>query len=488
MVYGVTEFGFKAKTSDEIKQELQDSINSSLQLPINFEPPSVFGQIISMLGVQFKEQWDLAQAIYNSQYPSTAEDISLDGVCELLGIRRLPATYTTVVAQLTGLNGTTVEVDSEVLVENTNNIFYLQNAVNISNEKCCGITLEIANLNNSIYKITLDTTVISYTKQEYVAEVVDQQGNITSPAKPADTEEDIAQQLKNLINKKENAISSKIEAQSINNIIYIKSKDKVSDFTCYISDSINILDVTSNGDFIASEAGNIQVPSFALNAIQTPIENWISVTNANAGVAGVDLESDVELRKRRDASIKITGSGTLEAIKARLMNLTGVTAVSISETYPASFNALVVGGDDVEIAKMIWLSKGAGIQTLGNTTIVINDSSGTPQSIKFSRATVIYITAKITITKNSLYKDDYNNSIKQDIVDKINALGVNTNVNYQLLIASVYTIAKNSVDAVVVEIGKSADINAVPALSGNTILIGETEVAVTELKKITLVV
>jgi hypothetical protein len=128
-----------------------------------------------------------------------------------------------------------------------------------------------------------------------------------------------------------------------------------------------------------------------LNRIYQQVNGWQSVTNAAAGVTGQDVESRAEFEERRAASVQIGGQGSIQAIRAAVANVPGVTdvfaydngsdaAITYGATnYPIPAHSIVVsvtGGDKNAIAQAIWTKKdvGAGYSSQGVTTVAVTDS------------------------------------------------------------------------------------------------------------------
>lgn len=96
MTYGVGATGFTYPDLDDIVTDIGDALTTSLGAGLNLVAPSVFSQIVGIMAEREFSLWQAASAIYNSQYPGTASDQSLDNVCSITGISRLQATYSTV--------------------------------------------------------------------------------------------------------------------------------------------------------------------------------------------------------------------------------------------------------------------------------------------------------------------------------------------------------------------------------------------------------
>lgn len=229
------------------------------------------------------------------------------------------------------------------------------------------------------------------------------------------------------------------------------------------------------GQMIAQDAGAVVVPAGSLDTIETPISGWDSVNNANDGTTGRPVESDPELRLRRAASLQVTGSATVNAIRARLLEqVPDVTSASIIENRsdtvdgdgrpPHSFEAVVAGGTDQDVADLIWEAKAAGIETTGTETVIVEDSEGRQQVIQFTRPIPQYIWAKVTLDPNGVgaFPDDASTLATDAIVEKGNALALGQDVVYQSLYGPVYR-AVDGLESITVQIAVSTDPNTEPA-------------------------
>ena len=114
----------------------------------------------------------------------------------------------------------------------------------------------------------------------------------------------------------------------------------------------------------------------------------VTVTNPEAANLGTNLESDQELRIRLKRFLQTGGNSTENAISSAVSNIFGVTDVAVvsndsilpesrrldREDRPGkSFEVVVEGGSDVDIAEAIALSKAAGIQSFGDIILINQD-------------------------------------------------------------------------------------------------------------------
>jgi len=205
------------------------------------------------------------------------------------------------------------------------------------------------------------------------------------------------------------------------------------------------------GQMRALRAGAVLALAGTLVNIETPISGWDSVENPDDGEVGREIESDPELRQRWQESLQVWGSGTVPAIRARLLqSVDGVTSVKIIENRssevdadgraPHSFEAIVSGGADQEIAEMLWDVKPAGIETHGINEVVVEDSEGEPHIICFSRASLVYVWVKVEVEEYGLgVPIGAAELIKEKIVEYgLENFGVGDKVLYQALFTPVY--------------------------------------------------
>ncbi len=161
--------------------------------------------------------------------------------------------------------------------------------------------------------------------------------------------------------------------------------------------------------------------------------------NSLDAVLGRDVESNADFRVRREELLRITGSATLEAIRARVRevedvlqafvfeNVTNVT--DINGLPPKSFEVVVSGGDDDDIAETIFLAKPVGIETYGSVTRPVLDSMGFSHDINFSRPTEVPIYIDLTVSVNSaLFPLDGTDQIKAALVAFGDALQIGDDV------------------------------------------------------------
>jgi len=124
MTYGITSSGFVIKPLENVISDVSASIQANIDPGIDVGATSVIGNIIAPLSNEIADLWDVANAIYSAFDPAAASGVPLDNLCDLTGVVRLPATYSTVTGTARLTNGTTLPVNSQASVSgDTSTIF-----------------------------------------------------------------------------------------------------------------------------------------------------------------------------------------------------------------------------------------------------------------------------------------------------------------------------------------------------------------------------
>lgn len=192
--------------------------------------------------------------------------------------------------------------------------------------------------------------------------------------------------------------------------------------------------------------GAISANANNLTTIKTPLFGWSMVNNAAAMTVGKVRESDALLRARRRGSVSKGNRNMTEALWAKLADLTGVIDVAVLENAtqnedsrglpPHSIHVVIAGGDNLEIAQTIWLSKTGGTVVAGTESYTIIDEVGNDQVMKFSRPVDASIKVKVFITPLSGYSFSTENLIKNAV---INYLQENTSVGGNIINSALYS-------------------------------------------------
>lgn len=407
MSFGITPQGFNIKRLTDIKQSIEERVVDLLG-PLDQSASSLLGNYNSVISESLSNLWEALEDVYYSQYPNSAEGVSLDNVVIINRLRRLQSDESEVTALLCGEEGTLIPALTQVSVVQTDEIFETEIDKTITESEVLQARVVVQNVVNSfLYQIGIDSTFYEYTSDSSA------------------TEQEILDGLVIAINA-----SSQVEAVLDETTIVVTAIDRVTTFWIQTSTNLLFEQLCTPVNAMAINKGPITVPIGTLTQIvSSPIIGFDGVNNLTEGIRGRDVETDAELRIRREDSIQIQGAATLGAILSRLLQeVEGVSSVIVLENPydvidgdgrpPHSFEVIVDGGEQVLIAQKILEVKAVGIQTHGDITEIIDDSQGIPKEIKFSRPVTKYAHFRIdlTLSAEEEFPIDGETQIKTNIV------------------------------------------------------------------------
>ena len=662
MTFGLTAQGFKAKRLVDIQTDLENQLLAEFG-DINLDPQSIFGQQIGVFSKVLADLWENMEDVYFSQYPNSAEGISLDNVVQFNGITRLAAQQTRVTGVCVGLEGTLINQGALARIPDTGAVFFARENTIITRTQAATATLQVIALAAQPYTALINNQAFSYSLPvitftgSFVASnsIVVTLNGVALGAVPFTTNSAltnaaiaamiatspavfavgtpagniitiipnagfnviinsivitggmsqptyaITYQIPGSNNLLTAALTSVINAgtqpvTAIDNMggtITVNADDTDVPFSIAVGTNLNITEQATPVVFLSQDFGPIVAPINTLTEILTPISGWISINNPKAGLTGRLIETDAELRIRRNNSLRLLGAGTVESIRARLLQqVPGVTSAFVFENrdltqepilivlnqdlvagntivvvlngttlptvtfavshlatmnviaaliqnqpevvtatvggtanrtitmnmasaievimipndftvsggasqatavikggrFPKSFEAVVQGGTDADVANKIWTTKPAGIQTFRNTAFTITDSQGEFQVINFSRPTPIYIWVTVALT---LYAEEVFPPNGQDLVAAaINTygsnLGIGVDVLLQRVLAQIFNVP--GIASGVMQIASTNLPGDSPLFGTADISIAENEVAIFDLTRITVTV
>jgi uncharacterized phage protein gp47/JayE len=388
MEYGITEKGFIAKPFQVILEEEREAWKVAFGYDIDTSSESPEGAYIGNQAIKLAQLWEMMEGLYAAGDPDTASGVYLDRLVSLVNVQRDPAEATRVYAALWGDEGT--EVAKRHLAKlASGEQFALQGSVTLNREKLLGFRFRISALAASIYTLSLDGKPISYT------------------AGWDDTEETIQEGLYDQIEAVfpgiYTAVNSGSDGMEIHSVIGIVP------FTLFCDDlKIEIVSLGAEGIYKAVIPGPTFAAIGALNKIVSNVDGLDRIINYATGITGKNTESDTELRIEKNNRQK-QASGNEIAIENEIKKVPGVQYARVYSNRdiepvdgrpPKSYEAVVVGGLDQEIAETIFEKGPAGIQAFGNTVMTVIDDMGFPWEIGFSRPENRFIWIKIAYSKN----------------------------------------------------------------------------------------
>ena len=187
----------------------------------------------------------------------------------------------------------------------------------------------------------------------------------------------------------------------------------------------------------AANPGAITAAAGTVTTIVTPTLGWQNVSNSADAIPGAPVESDATLRVRQSVSTSLAAQTIIDALYGALANLSGVQQLKIfendtslpdSNSLPQHSIAVVIkGGDATTIAQTIANKKSPGCDTYGSTYVQVIDSRGIPANISFFVPVSVTILVDLSIKALPGYTSTIGAEIVQNIVNYINAEGINAN-------------------------------------------------------------
>lgn len=175
-------------------------------------------------------------------------------------------------------------------------------------------------------------------------------------------------------------------------------------------------------------SGPVSAAAGTINRIVTPYPGLATVTNSAEAQEGRNVETDSELRQRRNRSTMAPAASPAESVYANLANLPGVTYARVRQNNTLlpdgngipgkSVAAVVVGGVDLDIAYALLARTGITSQWFGNTSLSLTDAQGESYVISWTRPTPlpVYIDLELEIINPNIFPADGIQQIKDAII------------------------------------------------------------------------
>lgn len=180
----------------------------------------------------------------------------------------------------------------------------------------------------------------------------------------------------------------------------------------------------SGTTWTALTAGPVDVQPGTLTVIVTPQAGWSAITNPAEGTIGANAYSDTQLRTLRVEEIQQIGSSNLDALRSKLLLVSGIIAVQVYQNktdnlvqvtrsggtatvqrLPHSYEAVIWDGaspaaSNSDIAATLWNNDPTGIPSSGATSATTTDQAGVTQTVYFTRAVGRRLYVAVTITRD----------------------------------------------------------------------------------------
>lgn len=473
--YGLTPKGPNPKRLDVILDEMHSLTTERTGVNTRQNPQSFLNHLYTNVADRFAELWEYGTDIYYSGYPSSAEGVSLDNVAQLGGsTREMPAkSYYRILC--TGIDGTVVPAGTLIAsdtnpatnltlsadAEITRAAFNKATVILASPEATAALGIA---LNGTLYTITPDPQKSSSENLEALGEAI--------------ADEDF-----------------KVSVQD--DALVIEAVDEVSSNVMVLSENLTTRSVGSIITFATVDDGDILIPNGVITKVVKAVAGLTSVVNVGAYIAGRLAETDVEFRKSYADKIYGRSSSMLESIKSAILeNVQGVLSVAPYENdtnevddmgrWPHSIEVVVDGGDSTEIAQQILNTKAGGISTFGNVEVTLHGVYGEEIVVRFNRPTYIKVWFKVgvTLSRNTNTPINYVELIKEQILEKMEALGSGESV-----IPQRFNLSVSGIDYIDVWMFATDDDGEMPSeYTQRSVTISARERAVTDENRIEVVI
>lgn len=441
------ENGLSIPTLQEIKAQLAEDLQTNIGLPLDVSERAVAGIVNSIFSAAVSNTYELLQAIYAQRTLETAEGVNLDDLVAYTKTYRLEASesYSDVV-YFSGDEGT--NIIQGALVENpaTKEKFKTTAPIVITSNNAHRVTYFVSSVeNNTDYNISINGSTSIYTSSA------------------AATADEILAGL-----EAEFSGSTGYSVTKVGETLEIVSGFEDVPMNVIATTFLTAESVTTIGGLIATKTGVISAPIGSVTKILSPVAGWTEVYNPQAFLIGRDRETDEELRERQQESTGVSKLGTVDGITSAVRALSGVSRAFVLENDtneidsdlrpPKSYEVIVSGGDDDEIAAALWKSKPATIEMVGTNLVETPDIDGINRVVRFSRPEDIYIHVRVTYTiyDEEVFPSAGEDLIKSAILKKASKMDIGEDVIPKRFYGGIYSDV-SGIEDLVVEMAKTVN-------------------------------
>lgn len=426
--YGITKNGFVQKPYSAIRQEIINEIEGATGCKINDGADSVIGTLISVFASREAQNWQLLQEVYYSGFPATANSgKSLANAVTLAGITSKPATYTTInmTLHVAGSNHAELKEGWTVSDKKSKDIFELPADKTISTASCDTVEFSMTYAKAKYYLAigTKYSKTIDNTKGKY--------GNLATIIGELIARADIPYPIATNTVFSKDGKTATLKIEELNGLFVdtqINGEENpnmaISWFETRVSFRRKDLEDTHQVELL-------EINTIGGEDMKRVVE---SVRNEEFANIGTPVETDASLRKRWALSMSTpSGFAGKNNIKHNLENFCdGVSYAMVYENKtdgyndlglkPHSIMAVVEGGDDDEIARVIYQATCAGIEYNGNITKLVKDDFGNNHEIQFVRPSAkdVYVDI-VLIRENDYMQDGWNKDSVSDAKKAVKA-------------------------------------------------------------------
>lgn len=381
---GLTENGYDIKRFRDLVDDVQQSlIDNDSKIVITDSSNKVVNNIVNPLLLAIAEAWELGQELYDSFDIDSASGIALDRLAEFKDTKRLEEDYST--GNIEFRQNSAGNVNENVTVRTTTGqtLFSLENR-QLNQTLVNSFTITYTNqpaIEGAVYFLNLGSETFNYT------------------AEAGNTLDDVYSVLKVQIDN-----TGRFQTIVSSGSFYVKGIANIN-FSLGKRSDMTVSEFSTLVLFRTSIVGDVIVTADTATSLLSSVSGNISVNNPRNFDRGNLEETDEELRQRLKNVTSVTGKSVPESILRGVSDVNGVDSVTLeinnsiftseNDNPPKSYEVIVIGGDDQDIADAILSYGGAGIRSFGNVSLLSEGKYGGLYPISFTRPDNSYIFLKV---------------------------------------------------------------------------------------------
>ena len=280
---GLTSTGLDIKRLTEVITSLNTRLITAYGNEINLDEDSLVSQLRDIFAIDIAELWALLESVHDAFNVDSAEGTQLDDLAALNKIVRLAAEKSTAKVVFKG-NSTTIVPSSTVgSVTGTAQRFETTASNTIGLDTVYDVDLSVNTVNNGfLYSITINGNLFSFTSD----------GTATAI--------EIMAGLKIDIDAGSEPVTVTDNLDGTMNIVNADPADLSNTFTLAIVAELTVDKISNVIVMSSQDNGAILAPATKLVNIETPVFGIDTINNPEDATLGRLLETDTELRLRRD--------------------------------------------------------------------------------------------------------------------------------------------------------------------------------------------
>jgi len=453
MASGITENGFQRKTLQQLITSLNSRFTSKLGT-WNQSSNSVEAQFVSVFAEELDQTWQGMEGVYSSQTYSGSEGVYLDDIISQQGVfRKGKSKGSGEVVVFANLPTTTTNylITAGRSVSGSNGITYTT-----STEKTVNSLMSCYRL-----KASTITQGVTYTFTMYNVESVSA-NTFTWTAGDSDDIDEMLVALSQFANVNITKLDQPAYYNFTDRTLYIGFNKDVNNNPLPLSKanlSVTTSPVIGEAGYriacTANTAGFYPLNIGEASGLSPSFTGFVEATNWLTFSSGSDVQTDSQYRASYENIDGVSLSGTPAKIKAEVLAVDGVIDAEIFQNptkdylydlsnnivcEPYTYNVVVLGGDEEEVAQAIGDNAPVNVKQYGTTQISYTDDQENVIDVEFTKATYFNYAVDITYqTKDGTYLTDVEKAeVGELMIELTDELDIGGTIPLEQVQASVY--------------------------------------------------